>query len=664
MTLFPDTLHGRDWVAMSRPIAELAIVQSLFGRPAMAGRARSAGQAVRVGWGFKPSGQRASAHSPNHETCLLEDGFLRSIGRRDEPLSVVVDRTGIYYAARSQSRLFDLVARPLSQDEAERASAICRSWAALGLSKYNDAPAPTIALPERYALVIDQVRNDLSIAHGLADEQSFARMIEAAKADDPDRKVLLKIHPDSLSDPAKRHFDIAALAADPQVVVLAEPCHIAPLIAAADAVYTVTSQVGFEALMHGKPVHVFGMPFYAGWGLTADRLQRPDNREDASLEQLVHAALVDYPRYWNPVRRETIEVEEAMALVAHNRALRDALPQRVFAHGFSAWKRPFMAKFLSGSQTVFVRDVAAIPPRETLLLWGRRPVPGGREDLSILRSEDGFLRSSGLGADLVRPLSLVIDDLGIYYDSTGPSRLEAIIENSRLSAGQKERARRLREAIVAARLTKYNLGGEGWSRPAGERRVLLVVGQVEDDASIRWGSPQVKTNVDLLSRVRRADPDAYLVYKPHPDVVAGLRERDRDSATIATLCDEMVVDADPVRMFDEVDEVHTMTSLMGFEALMRGLPVTCYGMPFYAGWGLTDDVVTCERRTRRADLDEIVHAAFIAYPRYFSARGQMFASPEDLLVELSDLAMAGPATRSPWRKAVRPLFAAWKRWFS
>lgn len=61
-----------------------------------------------------------------------------------------------------------------------------------------------------------------------------------------------------------------------------------------------------------------------------------------------------------------------------------------------------------------------------------------------------------------------------------------------------------------------------------------------------------------------------------------------------------------------------MTSLLGFEALVRGLPVTCLGAPFYAGWGLTRDLgPTPDRRTARPDIVQLVHAALIAYPRYW-----------------------------------------------
>ena len=71
-------------------------------------------------------------------------------------------------------------------------------------------------------------------------------------------------------------------------------------------------------------------------------------------------------------------------------------------------------------------------------------------------------------------------------------------------------------------------------------------------------------------------------------------------------------------LLSEVAEVHTMTSLTGFEALLRGLKVTTYGVPFYAGWGLTTDKATIPaRRNQCIDLDSLIYATLIAYPRYF-----------------------------------------------
>jgi len=60
-----------------------------------------------------------------------------------------------------------------------------------------------------------------------------------------------------------------------------------------------------------------------------------------------------------------------------------------------------------------------------------------------------------------------------------------------------------------------------------------------------------------------------------------------------------------------------MTSLLGFEALLRGVPVTTTGAPFYAGWGLTQDVGNIPtRRDARPKLAGLVHATLIDYPRY------------------------------------------------
>lgn len=614
-----------------------------------------------VGWGYRKSGRKAAARAKKigARVLLLEDGFLRSVERSGPEVSVNFDANGIHYDSASASRLFDLIRHPLTETQTKRARNIAALWRAHGLSKYNAGRAHPDRLPARYVLVIDQVRADLSISYGRADATSFASMLQGALDYDPDATVIVKMHPDSAGKPSKRHFDVSQLRSHPRIQVIDDNSHVAPMIAEAEAVFCVTSQVGFEALIYGKPVHVYGMPFYAGWGLTFDRLQPPDDRCSVTIDQLVHAALIDYPRYWNPVSQKECSPEEAMDLVGLNLAERNKYSEAVYAVGFSPWKRGFVSDFLAGSRVSFVSHASDIPKGSTAVLWGRHSGVESDRRCDILRMEDGFLRSSGLGANLVRPLSLVIDDQGIYYDASGPSRLEEILSTHDYSEDERVRAKRLREAIVSARINKYNLGGQAWTRPETDRTIVLVVGQVEEDASIEFGSPELKSNESLLRRVRKERPDAYIVYKPHPDVLAGLRKAGTDLTGGDMPYDEIVEDADPSALLDSVDEVHTMTSLMGFEALMRGVPVTCHGLPFYAGWGLTDDRVACERRGRARTIDELVHAALIDYPRYFSPRGRMFARPEDILVELADLARAGPARRSLPRRVLFWIVTRW-----
>jgi capsular polysaccharide export protein len=165
--------------------------------------------------------------------------------------------------------------------------------------------------------------------------------------------------------------------------------------------------------------------------------------------------------------------------------------------------------------------------------------------------------------------------------------------------------------------------------------VVLVPGQVESDASIRYGAGSVRTNRALLEAVRAAEPEAWIVYKPHPDVVAGLRPEQGNGFDPRALCDEVVADAAIDRLYDAVDAVHALTSLAGFEALLRGREVHTWGLPFYAGWGLSHDRLPCERRQRRLHLDELVWGALIAYPRYVSRRSGLFVEAEEAVEELA-----------------------------
>jgi len=172
-------------------------------------------------------------------------------------------------------------------------------------------------------LVVDQTWGDLSVALGLADQSSFQAMLDAALQENPTSAVVVKVHPDVFSHARRGWLSAevlaAAVLADPSVTVIGSDCHAASLLRGADRVYAVTSLMGFEALVWGKPLRCFGMPFYAGWGLTEDDLRAPVRRGAASLEALVHAALVSQARYVDPVSGERWQAEQAIAHVARAR---------------------------------------------------------------------------------------------------------------------------------------------------------------------------------------------------------------------------------------------------------------------------------------------------------------------------------------------------------
>jgi len=649
-------------IALTDPIAHLPGLSKFVGLPiarkpsALPADARG----VVLAWGRKPSGVRAERKALGYGLPVwrLEDGFLRSVelNRIDASLSLIVDDLGIYYDANHLSRLEKLALRPFSVSELARARAIIAAWREARVSKFNSARDFEGGLPGRYVLAIDQTHGDVSIRCGRADTVSFHRMLDAALAENPDCTVVLKVHPEVLAGRKHGHFDLLKLAENPRVVILGGDPHPASLIERAEAVYVVTSQVGFEGLLWGKPVHVFGMPFYAGWGLTTDALPGPSRRHPISVEALAHATLAEYCHYVDPETGERCEVERVIEWMGFQRRMRSRWPATVHALGFSPWKEPIVRSTFAGSKVIFAKRASEVPRKATLAVWGRKHAP---EDLPkvahLLHLEDGFLRSVGLGADLVHPLSWVVDGRGIYYDATEASDLEEILEHSPFPPALIERAERLRHRIVEEGVTKYNVGSSTWRRPAGAETVILVPGQVESDASIRFGAPGLRANLDLLRAVREANPSAYIIYKPHPDVVAGLRKAGQGEQLASESCNEIVVDVSMDNLLAKADELHVLTSLAGFEALLREKPVTCYGQPFYAGWGLTRDIIPPARRSRHLTLGELVAGALILYPTYFSRTTGKYSTPERALDELAEWRSHGPSTMPLWRRILRAI---------
>jgi capsular polysaccharide export protein len=618
-----------------------------------------------LAWGRKPSALRAKAAADAAGLPLItvEDGFLRSVGlgAEDPPLSLIVDPVGIYYDASGPSRLEQQIPLPLTQTQKLRARALQASWCEERVSKYNGARIEASVLPQPCVLVADQTRGDASLQG--ANAADFQRMLDAALTRHPQSTVLVKMHPDVVAGRKQGHFDLAALRKHPRVQVISDNVHPAELLSAVQAVYVMTSQLGFDALLWNVPVHTFGMPFYAGWGLTVDALPSPGRRQPVSLEQLLHAALVEYSRYVDPETGAPCQVETVIAWLGLQRRMRSRLPENLHMVGFSKWKQPLVEDFFNGSSTQFAPPPTDSKTRADVVTWGcQHDVALAQQNNTshLGRVEDGFLRSVGLGAKKTRPLSWVFDDLGIYYDATRPSRLEHILQNEPCAPGLLQRAAALREAICAAGVTKYNLPGTPWKRPAGVERVILVPGQVESDASIRYGAHRIRRNLDLLKAVRERHPMAWLLYKPHPEVLAGTREAGVDEERTSDWCNQVVGDVPFHTLLSEVDEVHVLTSQSGFEALLRGVPVTTYGQPFYAGWGLTEDRDLSPdvqaRRTRRLSLDELVAATLIRYPTYVSRITRKFTTPERTLIEIQNWDEVPTQGRTPtWREMIRRL---------
>ncbi|WP_257252970.1 capsular polysaccharide biosynthesis protein [Endozoicomonas sp. SESOKO3] len=608
---------------------------------------------VVVGWGKKANTEKAVKLAEKHQVPYwhLEDGFISYLGHPalgDKRFALIVDKQGIYYDANCPSDIEALLNRPdwFNAELRDRSSNLLAQITDNKITKYNHEPIDGWK-PEaeglKRVLVVDQTYGDCSVKFGVADDSSFEKMLDAALAENPDSEIWIKVHPDVVLGTKKGYLG-SHLPDNPRIHILADKVNAQSLFPYFEKVYVVTSQLGFEALWHKKNVVCFGVPFYSGWGLTDDRVPCPRRKQTHTIESLFAAACLKYTRYIDPETFERCELENILELIVLQRTSRSQPVNTLYAVGFSLWKRAFLKHFTEAisEKVLFVKSVqqaeAKTKPDDGILVWGAKHHDyKPPSNIKLFRAEDAFIRSVGLGADLRRPSSLILDQTGIYFDASRPSDLETAINTIELNDQQLLRAKALRKTLKEQRISKYNLQGSQqclFESVRMDQRKILITGQVDSDASIQWGSPEISSNLELIKAVRTHAPDAFIVYKPHPDVLLAGREGHIPESLALDWVDHVVLDGDIFDCIEQCDELHVMTSLAGFEALTLGKTVHCWGQPFYAGWGVTVDHLICKRRHRKRTLDELIYFAHCHYPMYINWQTQRYTTPERVIASI------------------------------
>ena len=672
-------------------------------------------QAV-AGWGYKPTAGKARALAAKLQVpyIAVEDGFLRSLDlgvNGAAPLSLTVDSIGCYYHAAAPSQLEHLMADEtwFTAELAARAERFIAFIKAHALSKYNCAPDfdPTALKDKGKArvLLVDQCAGDASLSLGLCPDHAASLMLKRARALYPEAELYVQLHPDVAAGKRQGLFDVKALPND--ISVLTEPAAPFTLLPHFKAVFTATSQLGFEALLQGGlKVHCLGMPFYAGYGLTLDestserraqivsalsRTVAKDGRAgnynfDAAAEQqklqdylrlkLAAALYFKLCRYINPVRAERCEAEEAAEILACQRQVNEENRGIKVVVGVKRWRRDILDAFLkstSGSIEYLSDGKQAIKRCQDkngcLVQWASKQelslaAEAKTAGIASMFIEDGFIRSKGLGSSYYRPFSLVCDRHGIYYDPQSGSDVEQILNSlpERTDLPElKKRAAKLIASLVAGGLTKYNVDRSDEAvlsairDLAGAKQRILVPGQVESDASVRAAGGAIQTNEQLLHLVRERYPQAFIIYKPHPDVLALNRAGIGHETACRQYADLMVTNCSIADLYTAVDEVCVLSSQSGFEALLRGKKVTVFGRPFYAGWGLTCDLQDFPQRQAKLSLEALAAGVLILYPRYYDWFTGQFCRPEDVCWRLEHLERR--PHDSLWVNAVRGVYS-------
>ncbi|HIC9381324.1 TPA: capsular polysaccharide biosynthesis protein, partial [Campylobacter jejuni] len=620
-----------------------------------------------LGWGRKKSGLKAMNLAKKYKAkfILLEDGFIRSLnlGVENSPsFSIVKDDIGIYYDATMPSKLENLLNTYEFKDEeikqAKKAIELIKKYK---ISKYNnnlDIPDDYFQKDEKRVLIITQTANDASLEFGLAKDFKTLDMIKDAIKENPKSKIYIKIHPDVLSGKKQSDLDINSL--PKECILITENFNPIALLEFFDKIYTKTSGMGFEALMQECECVCYGMPFYAGWGLTKDKLECKRRIQKRSLEEVFYAAYILYTEYFNPYLNQKSDIFNTIKTLVQYKDIEKANSNRLFMLGFTLWKRYFIKPFFKAkdNEIIFLNSLKSLvryklKENDKFFIWGKRidyntlknTLIKKAQDENLLHFapkislvEDGFIRSISLGSDLTRPFSLIVDDKGLYIDPNKPSKLEKLLQNEIFDENMLNRAKNIIKILLENRFSKYNgLKHENLKINAKiGQKVILIPAQVEDDASMILGGFGLST-LDLLKEVRTKNQDAYIIFKPHPDVLSGNRVGLKDETLILEFCDEVVKDCSIDSAIKIADEIHTITSTSGFDALLRAKKVFTYGMPFYAGWGLTKDKHKCARRTRKLSLEELVAGALITYPRYINPKTKTLCEIEvclDIMLNL------------------------------
>ncbi|EOH9743019.1 capsular polysaccharide biosynthesis protein, partial [Campylobacter jejuni] len=363
---------------------------------------------------------------------------------------------------------------------------------------------------------------------------------------------------------------------------------------------------------------------------------------------------------FNPYLNQKSNIFDAIQTLAKYKDIEKANSNRLFMLGFTLWKRHFIKPFFNAkdNEIIFLNSLKSLAryklkENDKFFIWGKKYDENTLKNLLLTKAkeqnltnftpkislvEDGFIRSISLGSDLTRPFSLIVDDKGLYIDPNKASKLEELLQNEIFDENILNRAKNIIKILLENRFSKYNgLKHEDLKINAKiGQKVILIPAQVEDDASMILGGFGLST-LDLLKEVRSKNQDAYIIFKPHPDVLSGNRVGLKDETRILEFCDEIVKDCSIDSAIKIADEIHTITSTSGFDALLRAKKVFTYGMPFYAGWGLTKDKYKCERRTRKLSLEELVAGALIAYPRYINPKTKTLCEIEvclDIMLNL------------------------------
>lgn len=280
------------------------------------------------------------AHACENNCVILfsEDGFLSSVTRTVDftvekkfrlGCSLIIDKSAHFDCSKISKIEETLNSDKIYTEKEIRRAEECIAFILKNyISKYNNQPIRennySSETKKKKILVVDQAINDFSISLGGCNKDTFIRMLKDAIVENPGCEIYIKVHPDMIHDPKRGgqgenrfgHFtNINLEEYGKNVHLIKEYQNPIALIKSVDKVYVATSQLGFEALMCNKKVVIYGIPYYAGWGIGDCRnsskvLQRRTKKR--TVAEIFHVAYIESSIYINPAKGKRCEIEETL----------------------------------------------------------------------------------------------------------------------------------------------------------------------------------------------------------------------------------------------------------------------------------------------------------------------------------------------------------------
>lgn len=645
-TYFPD----RNFIFLDDCLNE-AHVTAEIGRAA--GKQRDA--EIWVWRGMAPTGLEEWARQRKMTLRYLESGpFDATAPAERAARSLTLDSGAPYTDATRASDLEVLLGTRDFDAELMTRAARCAAMLCGATPEEATAARPqTGDGPVRRVLVIGEHDGGPGVVSAGRPAMAAVDLVRLAMQENPGAEVLYRPAPGKAGSP------------DGLCPVVPTDAPLADILRSVGRVYAVAAPEGLLAALCGAPVTVLGTPFYAGWGFTEDRQPLPRRTRRLTPLQVFAGAYLLHARYFDPDTGSETTLERVAPTASIPSVRTAAMPTTAAATPVPVRRTVILAGsgVNKGLATIFAEDETvwldpADSALETTLVRRLKGVTSGRvvlptdlagskqrtarriaqaQGAAVVYLEAGFLR----GADRVAPpVSWLIDPMAPHWDGRVETRLEWLLANHDFEADSDlmARAAALKARLLDAALTRTNdlepvadLAAVYGPKQVPRVLVLGALGGMESNAG---ANPRSFSNLDLVQIALREHPSAQIVYRPHP--LGGERER-AETAVIARACPDVAIPhaLPPLpQALETVDRVITVASLGGFEATLRGIPVTTFGAPFYAGWGATDDRAAPARRVRRLTLDQVFAAAYLLYPRYVDPLYRTATTAEDAVAAI------------------------------